>query len=190
MVLILDNYDSFTYNIYQCVTQLGYKAEVIRNDAVAAAAIAAAGYEAVILSPGPGVPADAGITKEVISLLAGEVPILGVCLGHQAIAEVFGARIIRAPLPVHGKVSPVYHDGKGIYAGLAYPFVAGRYHSLLVDKTDLPDCLAVTAQTEDGLIMSLTHKVYPVQGVQFHPESVLTSNGGKIFENFLQILCA
>lgn len=185
MILILDNYDSFTYNIYQCVTQLGYEVEVIRNDAVGAAAVAAAGYEAVILSPGPGTPADAGITKEVISLLAGKVPILGVCLGHQAIAEVFGATIIRAPLPVHGKVSPVYHNGHGIYTGLNQPFVAGRYHSLLVDQAGFPECLMVTAQTEDGLIMSLKHKEYHIQGVQFHPESVLTANGIKVFENFL-----
>lgn len=185
MILILDNYDSFTYNIYQCVTQLGFMTEVIRNDAVDAATVAAAGYEAVILSPGPGIPADAGITKEVISLLAGKVPILGVCLGHQAIAEVFGAAIIRAPLPVHGKVSPVYHNGQGIYAGLNQPFVAGRYHSLLVDQADFPECLMITAQTEEGLIMSLKHKEYNVQGVQFHPESVLTANGIKVFENFL-----
>lgn len=185
MILILDNYDSFTYNIYQCVTQLGYEVEVIRNDAVSAATVAAAGYEAVILSPGPGTPADAGITKEVISLLAGKVPILGVCLGHQAIAEVFGATIIRAPLPVHGKVSPVYHNGQGIYAGLDQPFIAGRYHSLLVDRASFPECLTITAQTEEGLIMSLKHNEYHIQGVQFHPESVLTANGIKVFENFL-----
>lgn len=185
MILILDNYDSFTYNIYQCITQLGYETEVIRNDVVDAEHIAAGNYSAIILSPGPGTPEDAGITKEVISRLAGKTPILGVCLGHQAIAEVFGGKVIRAPLPVHGKVSAIYHDGKGIYEGLGHPFPAGRYHSLLVDKSTLPDCLAITAQTEDGLIMSLKHRRYNVQGVQFHPESVLTANGIKVFENFL-----
>lgn len=189
MILILDNYDSFTYNIYQYVTQLGYETKVIRNDAASAADIAAQGFSAIIISPGPGTPSDAGITKELISCLAGRTPIFGVCLGFQAIAEVFGGSIIRAPKPVHGKISPVYHDGQGIYKGLPHPFLVGRYHSLIVDKARLPDCLAVTAETVDGLIMSLKHRELRVEGVQFHPESVLTTDGIKVFKNFLTSVC-
>ncbi|MCX7779433.1 MAG: aminodeoxychorismate/anthranilate synthase component II [Negativicutes bacterium] len=185
MILLLDNYDSFTYNIYQAVTQLGHEVEVIRNDAVSVQSIEGQNFDAIILSPGPGAPSQAGITKELIARLAGKTPILGVCLGHQAIAEVFGGRVVRAPEPVHGKASPVYHCGQGLYAGLPQPFSAGRYHSLLAERAALPDCLSVTAETVDGLIMGLKHRTLAVEGVQFHPESVLTADGMQIFKNFL-----
>lgn len=185
MILILDNYDSFTYNLYQCVTRLGYATTVVRNDVVTAAEVEAQGYDAIILSPGPGTPDDAGITKEVIGRLAGKVPIFGVCLGLQSIAEVFGGRVIRAPLPVHGKVSDIQHNGTGIYVDLPNPFPAGRYHSLMVERESLPDCLEITGETSEGLVMSLKHREVAVEGVQFHPESVLTPQGITVIENFL-----
>lgn len=186
MILIIDNYDSFTYNVYQYIASLGYVVEVVRNDQTTIEEIAAKNYSAIIISPGPGTPDDAGISKEVIAKFAGQVPILGICLGHQSIAEVFGGRVVRAPKPVHGKVSFVHHSGTGIYQGLPQPFVAGRYHSLLVDSESVPACLEVTSKTEDGLIMGLKHREYTVEGVQFHPESVLTPEGMKLFNNFLQ----
>jgi len=186
MILIIDNYDSFTYNVYQYIASLGYEVEVIRNDQTTVEEIAAKNYSAIIISPGPGTPDDAGISKEVIAKFAGQVPMLGICLGHQSIAEVFGGRVVRAPKPVHGKVSFVHHSGTGIYQGLPQPFVAGRYHSLLVDSESVPACLEVTSKTEDGLIMGLKHREYTVEGVQFHPESVLTPEGMKLFNNFLQ----
>jgi len=186
MILIIDNYDSFTYNVYQYIASLGYEVEVIRNDQTTVEEIAAKNYSAIIISPGPGTPDDAGISKEVIAKFAGQVPMLGICLGHQSIAEVFGGRVVRAPKPVHGKVSFVHHSGTGIYQGLPQPFVAGRYHSLLVAEESVPACLEVTARTEDGLIMGLKHREYTVEGVQFHPESVLTPEGMKLFNNFLQ----
>lgn len=186
MILIIDNYDSFTYNVYQYIASLGYEVEVVRNDQTTVEEIAAKNYSAIIISPGPGTPDDAGISKEVIAKLAGQVPILGICLGHQSIAEVFGGRVVRAPKPVHGKVSFVHHSGIGIYQGLPQPFVAGRYHSLLVEVESVPACLEVTSRTEDGLIMGLKHREYTVEGVQFHPESVLTPEGMKLFNNFLQ----
>ncbi|GMB00745.1 aminodeoxychorismate/anthranilate synthase component II [Pelosinus sp. IPA-1] len=186
MILIIDNYDSFTYNVYQYIASLGYVVEVVRNDQTTVEEIAAKNYSAIIISPGPGTPDDAGISKEVIAKFAGQVPILGICLGHQSIAEVFGGRVVRAPKPVHGKVSFVHHSGTGIYQGLPQPFVAGRYHSLLVEAESVPACLEVTSRTEDGLIMGLKHREYTVEGVQFHPESVLTPEGMKLFNNFLQ----
>jgi anthranilate synthase component 2 len=185
MILIIDNYDSFTYNVYQYVASLGYEVEVVRNDAITVDEIRARKYDAIIISPGPGTPSDAGISKEVIAAFAGQLPILGICLGHQAIGEVFGGKVVRAPKPIHGKVSDVYHKEDGIYQGLSQPFVAGRYHSLLVEEESIPDCLEITARTADGLIMGLRHKEYPIEGVQFHPESVLTPEGMRLFEHFL-----
>lgn len=186
MILIIDNYDSFTYNVYQYVASLGYEVEVIRNDKITLDEIEEKQYSGIIISPGPGTPEDAGISKEVITRFAGQVPILGICLGHQAIGEVFGAKVVRAPKPIHGKVSSVYHDGSGIYQGLTQPFTAGRYHSLLVAEESVPDCLEITARTEEGLVMGLRHREFPVEGVQFHPESVLTPEGIKLLEHFLQ----
>jgi len=185
MILIIDNYDSFTYNVYQYVASLGYEVQVIRNDQITLPEIAAGGYEAIIISPGPGTPEEAGISKAVIGEFAGKVPILGICLGHQAIGEVFGGQVIRAPIPVHGKVSAIAHNGIGIYQGISQEFVAGRYHSLIVEKETLPQCLEITATSSDGLIMGLRHREYNVQGVQFHPESILTPEGIKLLKNFL-----
>jgi len=183
--MILDNYDSFTYNLYQCVTSQGCRARVIRNDAASVEEIAAQGFAAIIISPGPGTPDDAGITKELISRLAPTTPILGVCLGHQAIAEVFGAKVVRAAEPVHGKTSLIRHNGRGLYTGLPQPFQGGRYHSLIVEKASLPACLEITAQTEDGVIMGLRHCSLDVEGIQFHPESILTGHGAMVIRNFL-----
>lgn len=183
-VLIIDNYDSFTYNLYQYVALLGRKPDVIRNDVVSVEEIAAMHCRAIIISPGPGTPDEAGISKDVIRYFAGKVPILGVCLGHQAIGEVFGGKIVRAPEPVHGKISSIRHSGKGIYQSLSNPLAVGRYHSLVVAREALPDCLEITSFTEDNLIMGLKHKQYALEGVQFHPESVLTPQGMKILANF------
>lgn len=188
MILLIDNYDSFTYNIYQYITSLGRPVRVIRNDCTTVADIAAGDYNAIVISPGPGRPDDAGISKAVIGRFAGRLPILGVCLGHQAIGEMFGGQVVRAPAPVHGKTSAVFHAGTGLYRGLPQPFTAGRYHSLIVDRASLPACLEVTASSPDGLIMGLRHKDYAVEGVQFHPESVLTPEGIKLLANFLDSL--
>jgi anthranilate synthase component II len=185
MILIIDNYDSFTYNVYQYVASLGHTVKVIRNDAIVVREIELKAYSAIIISPGPGTPDDAGISKVVIRAFAGRIPILGVCLGHQAIGEVFGGKVIRAPQPVHGKVSLIQHTGSGIYEGLPQPFPAGRYHSLVVERDSLPDCLEVTATSSDGLIMGLRHRKHNVEGVQFHPESILTPCGMQLLKNFL-----
>ncbi len=185
MILLIDNYDSFTYNVGQYVSELGKTVKVVRNDQIDINGIAALNCEAIIISPGPGVPATAGISTAVIDSFAGRVPILGICLGHQAIGEVFGGRVIRAPRPIHGKVSTIFHAGTVLYQGLPQPFAAGRYHSLIVDRDSLPACLEITAQTRDGLIMGLKHKQYPVEGVQFHPESILTPGGKTLLANFL-----
>ena len=185
MILLIDNYDSFTYNVYQYVANLGYQVTVIRNDMTSVSAIEQAGYQGIIISPGPGTPDSAGISKEVIARFAGKVPILGICLGHQAIGEVFGGRVIRAPQPVHGKAEYIIHKGQGIYRDLPKPLSAGRYHSLIVDQKGLPECLEITATSQDGLIMGLRHREFDVEGVQFHPESILTPKGIKILENFL-----
>lgn len=185
MLLLLDNYDSFTYNVYQLLAELGAAIEVVRNDVETVSELAKRGYSGVVISPGPGEPKDAGITEDLIREMKGVVPILGVCLGHQAIGEVFGGKVVRAPKIVHGKTSPVRHDGTGIYEGLPQPFEVGRYHSLVVDRKTLPDCLAVTAETEDGIVMGVRHKEYDVEGVQFHPESILTPEGKKLLKNFL-----
>lgn len=185
MILLLDNYDSFTYNIYQLISELGAEVEVIRNDKISVPEIREKKYSAIIISPGPGVPKDAGISEEVIAELKGVVPILGICLGHQAIGEVFGGKIIRCKEIVHGKTSPLKHNGKGIYSGLPQNFSVGRYHSLIIERESLPDCLEVTSELEDGTIMGVRHKNFDVEGIQFHPESILTPDGKIMMKKFL-----
>lgn len=186
MILLIDNYDSFTYNVYQLVANLGYQVEVIRNDRITLAEIAGRNYSAIIISPGPGTPEDAGISLSVVKQFGGSIPILGICLGHQVIGQAFGGNVVRAPEPVHGKTALIEHTGTGSYAALPSPLPAGRYHSLIVAQAGLPDCLEVTAVTGDGLIMGLRHREYPVEGWQFHPESILTPDGGRLVANFLQ----
>ena len=188
MLLLLDNYDSFTYNVYQLLSSLGASVEVIRNDQISVEEIARRGYEAVVISPGPGVPADAGITEELISQLKGKLLILGICLGHQAIGEVFGGKVVRAGEIVHGKTSPLRHNGKGLYAGLPQNIPVGRYHSLIVDRDSLPDCLEITSELDNGMIMGLRHREYDLEGIQFQPESILTPQGKVVLENFLNRL--
>ena len=185
MLLLLDNYDSFTYNVYQLLSSLEASVEVIRNDQITVEEIACRGYEAVVISPGPGVPAEAGITEELISQLKGKLPILGICLGHQAIGEVFGGKVVGAGEIVHGKTSPLRHNGKGLYAGLPQNIPVGRYHSLIVDRESLPDCLEITSELDNGMIMGLRHREYDIGGIQFHPESVLTPDGNTIVKNWL-----
>ena len=185
MLLLLDNYDSFTYNIYQLLSELGAEVEVIRNDQITPTEVLQRGYEAVVLSPGPGVPQDAGVTEDLIRFLKGTVPILGICLGHQAIGEVFGAKIIRAQEIIHGKVSRVQHTGKGLYQDVPQSMAVGRYHSLIIERETLPACLEVTAELADGMIMGVRHKEYDIEGLQFHPESILTPDGRQLMQNFL-----
>ena len=187
MILVIDNYDSFTYNLVQYLGELGAEPVVYRNDAVTVDQIATHAPERILISPGPGVPSDAGVTIEAIRAFAGKIPILGVCLGNQAIGEAFGGRVVRAPYLMHGKTSEICHDSATIYKGLPYRFKATRYHSLIVEKDDLPDSLEVSATTPDGLIMGLRHKQFPVEGVQFHPESVMTEHGKKLLQNFLNL---
>lgn len=187
MLLLLDNYDSFTYNLAQYLGQLGQELEVRRNDQVTLDDVAALHPERIVISPGPCTPREAGISVPLIQRFAGEVPILGVCLGHQAIGAAFGGRVIRAPEIMHGKTSEIRHDERTIFEKLPNPFVATRYHSLIVERESLPECLAISAATEDGTIMGLRHKTLPVEGVQFHPESVLTSAGFHLLENFLRL---
>jgi anthranilate synthase/aminodeoxychorismate synthase-like glutamine amidotransferase len=184
-VLVIDNYDSFVYNLVQELGELGADPVVHRNDAIDIDGIRAAVPDAILISPGPGRPEDAGISDAVIRELAGEYPILGVCLGHQAIGQVFGGRVVAAPTLMHGKTSPIHHDGRGVFAGLPDPFVATRYHSLVVDPASVPDELEVSATTSDGVIMGLRHRSLPIEGVQFHPESLLTPNGPDLLSNFL-----
>jgi len=187
MVFVLDNYDSFTYNLVQYLGELGAEICVKRNDEVTVDAIAAARPDAIVISPGPGRPEDAGVTMDVIRTLGAQTPILGVCLGHQAIGAVYGGSVIRAAVPMHGKTSTIEHDGRGVFAGLTEPFVASRYHSLVVSDQGLPPELEVTARTkEDGTIMGLRHRTLPVHGVQFHPESILTGEGRRILRNFIE----
>ena len=190
MIFVLDNYDSFTYNLVQLLGELGAELEVERNDQVTVSEIESRAPEALVLSPGPGRPADAGILIETVRHFAGKVPILGVCLGHQAIGEVFGGRVISAPSLVHGKTTEVSHDGRTIFAGLPQPFLAGRYHSLVVDPGAVPSSLEVSATTADGVVMGLRHKRFPIEGVQFHPESILTTDGPKLLKNFLKLVAA
>jgi len=187
MILVLDNYDSFTYNLVQYLGELGAEVEVVRNDAVTLDAILEARPERIVISPGPGRPEDAGITMDVIRRLGEKTPIFGVCLGHQAIGAVFGGSVVRASVPMHGKTSTIEHDGRGVFSGLGGPFVASRYHSLVVSDQGLPAELEVSARTQDdGAIMGLRHRVWPVHGVQFHPESILTGEGRRILRNFLE----
>jgi anthranilate synthase/aminodeoxychorismate synthase-like glutamine amidotransferase len=187
MIVVVDNYDSFTYNLVQYLGTLGAEVVVHRNDAITAADVRALAPEGIVLSPGPGEPKDAGITEDVIRACSGEVPILGVCLGHQAIGEVFGGRVQRAPRLMHGKTSPILHKGRGLFAGLDNPFEATRYHSLIVDRETLPEVLEAIAWTPEGELMGLKHKTHETWGVQFHPESVLTQQGLKLVENFLTL---
>ena len=185
MILIIDNYDSFTYNLYQYLCELGATVEVARNDAISSSEIRAANPEAIVISPGPGTPHDAGISIDVVRQLGPSFPILGVCLGHQAIGAAYGADIVRAPAVMHGKTSLVHHESSGLFSGLPNPFVATRYHSLIVDEKTLPPVLEVTARTADGTIMGLRHREFEVYGVQFHPESILTESGHQILATFI-----
>ena len=187
-LLLIDNYDSFTYNLYQYCSELGASVEVRRNDAVCAEDVDRLAPDGLVISPGPGTPHDAGISNELIERFAGRMPILGVCLGLQCIAFTYGGQIVRAPELRHGKTSPIRHTGEGVFRGLPSPFEAVRYHSLVADRASLPDCLAVTASTDDGLVMGLRHREYPVEGVQFHPESILTGPGKQLLQNFLDDL--
>ncbi len=187
-VLVIDNYDSFTYNLVQYLGELGEEIEVRRNDEVTVEEVEARCCpDKILISPGPGRPEDAGVTMKMIEQFAGRVPILGVCLGHQAIGQVFGGRVVRAPSLVHGKASEICHDGRTIFDGLDYRFKAGRYHSLVVERESLPECLEVSATTPDGVIMGLRHRELKIEGVQFHPESILTTDGKKLLSNFLKL---
>src|SRR6476469_5339604 len=186
MLLMIDNYDSFTYNLYQYLGELGAAVEVVRNDALTAAALRAAPPAGLVISPGPGAPDEAGVSLGAIAALAGRCPILGVCLGHQCIGQAFGGHIVRAPEVRHGKTSPIYHADTGVFAGLPNPFAATRYHSLVIDRAACPPDLEITAWTEDGLIMGVRHRRYPIEGVQFHPESILTEGGHALLRNFLE----
>ncbi|HEY7726706.1 MAG TPA: aminodeoxychorismate/anthranilate synthase component II [Anaeromyxobacteraceae bacterium] len=187
-LLLVDNYDSFAYNLVQFLGELGAEVEAVRNDAVDVAAIRARRPDGLVLSPGPCTPDEAGVTLPAVRALAGELPILGVCLGHQAIGQAFGGRVVRNRRIVHGKASPVRHRGTGLYAGLPSPFAAGRYHSLVVERRSLPRALAVTAWTAEGEVMGIRHRSLEVEGVQFHPESVLTPDGKRLLANWLQRL--
>jgi len=186
VILLLDNYDSFTYNLAQYLGELGCTLEVHRNDRISVEEIARRKPERIVISPGPCTPQEAGISVELIQKLAGKFPIFGVCLGHQAIGAAFGGKVIRAPKIFHGKTSEIKHDGQGIFKSVANPLTATRYHSLIVERKSLPRELKVTAETSDGIIMGLRHRKYPIDGVQFHPESVLTEWGKKILKNFIE----
>jgi anthranilate synthase component 2 len=185
-ILLIDNYDSFTYNLVHYLAELGANVEVVRNDAISIAEIKARTPRGIVISPGPGEPHNAGICPAVIKELGEAIPIFGVCLGHQAIGEVFGGKVVRNA-PMHGKTSQIYHDGVGIFAGIKSPFTATRYHSLIVEAASLPDCLQVTAHTDDGIIMGLQHRHLPIHGVQFHPESIASEHGHDLLNNFLTI---
>jgi anthranilate synthase/aminodeoxychorismate synthase-like glutamine amidotransferase len=185
MILVIDNYDSFTFNLVQYLGELGQDLRVFRNDAITVDEITGLNPERIVISPGPGRPENSGIIVETIQKLAGKIPILGVCLGHQAIGAAFGGEVVRAPSIMHGKTSHIYHDGETIFRGVENPFTATRYHSLVVSPTGLPGCLEVSARTEDGVIMGLRHRDHPVEGVQFHPESILTIVGKGLLANFL-----
>jgi len=187
MLLVIDNYDSFTYNLVQYLGELGEELKVYRNDQITLPEIEKTHPSQIIISPGPGTPAEAGISEEVIRYFAGKIPILGVCLGHQAIGEVFGGKVIRAGRIMHGKTSPIFHDGRTIFKGLPNPFTATRYHSLIVEKASLPASLEISAWTEQDEIMGLRHKEFKVEGVQFHPESILTDAGKQLLANFLAL---
>jgi len=184
-VVLIDNYDSFVYNLVQELGELGAEPAVFRNDAIDMDGIRAAAPDAIVISPGPGRPESAGVSMEVVRTFAGEIPILGVCLGHQCIGEVYGGQTVPAPTLMHGKTSQIHHDGAGVFAGLPDPFVATRYHSLVIEPGSVPDVLEVTARTSDGVVMGLRHRELVVEGVQFHPESILTPSGPTLLANFL-----
>ena len=186
-LLLVDNYDSFTYNLYQYLGELGADIRVVRNDEITAAEAIASRPDRIVISPGPGTPDQAGISLEVLRRAAdAKVPVLGVCLGHQALGQVFGGRVVRAPKLMHGKTSEVHHDGRSVFAGLPSPFTATRYHSRVVARETVPECLEVTAWTEDGVVMGLRHREHALEGVQFHPESILTTVGKDLLRNFLE----
>ena len=185
MLLVIDNYDSFTYNLVQYLGELGQEVRVVRNDEIPAAAIAAMAPSHIVISPGPCTPNEAGISLDTIKTYAGKIPILGVCLGHQSIGQAFGGKVVRAARVMHGKTSQISHDGKGLFTGLPNPFEATRYHSLLIERSSVPDVLDVTAETAEKEIMAVRHKTLPVEGVQFHPESFLTTSGKDLLRNFI-----
>lgn len=187
MLLVIDNYDSFTYNLVQYFGELGEDPVVKRNDAITAVEVEKLKPGRIVISPGPGTPGDAGISMEVIRRMGKTTPMLGVCLGHQCIAEVYGGKVVRAERLMHGKTSPIRHEGSGVFAGLPNPFEATRYHSLIVEKKSVPQCLRVTADTAEGEIMGLQHREFPVHGVQFHPESILSREGKDLLRNFLKL---
>ncbi len=187
MILVIDNYDSFTYNLVQYLGELGADLQVYRNDQITLEEIEALAPERIVISPGPCTPKEAGISVPLIQQFASQIPILGVCLGHQSIGQAFGGRIIRAPRLMHGKTSLIYHDGRALFQGIPNPFIACRYHSLVIERESLPDCLEITAETDQGEIMGVRHKVFPVEGVQFHPESVVTEYGKVLLKNFLEL---
>jgi anthranilate synthase/aminodeoxychorismate synthase-like glutamine amidotransferase len=187
MILMIDNYDSFTYNLVQYLGELGADIRVARNDQITIAEIERLGPEKIVISPGPCTPREAGISCDVIRHFAGRIPLLGVCLGHQCIGEVFGGEIVRAPALFHGKTSLIYHDDRSIFRGLPRPFEATRYHSLVIRRDTLPDCLELSAETDDGVIMGVRHRELSVEGVQFHPESILTHEGKKLLANYLSL---
>jgi anthranilate synthase/aminodeoxychorismate synthase-like glutamine amidotransferase len=187
MILVIDNYDSFTYNLVQYLGELGAEMRVFRNDEISVAEAVALNPEKVLVSPGPCTPKEAGISCDMIREFGPRLPLFGVCLGHQSIGDVYGGKVIRADRLMHGKTSPMLHDGKSVFKGLSSPFDATRYHSLIVERESLPDCLEITAWTAEGEIMGLKHKQHPVHGVQFHPESILTVDGKKLLQNFLDL---
>ncbi len=186
MILVIDNYDSFTYNLVQYLGEMGADLKVARNDKISLEEINEMFPEKIVISPGPGVPQEAGLTMDIIKAFARDIPILGVCLGHQAIGAVFGGKVVRAKVLMHGKTSMIYHGEETIYRGVSNPFEATRYHSLLIEEKSLPSCLKITSKAKDGTIMGIRHKEYPLEGIQFHPESVLTEAGKKVLSNFLK----
>lgn len=186
MIVFIDNYDSFTFNLVQYIGEMHKDIRVFRNDAISTAQIKAMNPDAVIISPGPCSPVEAGISVEAVTALGQTIPLLGVCLGHQSIGHAFGGNVIRAPYLMHGKVSEIHHENTGVFTGLPNPFTATRYHSLIVEKSSLPECLTITAQTSDGLIMGLKHNKFPIVGIQFHPESILTREGKSLLKNFIK----
>ena len=189
-ILVIDNYDSFTYNLVQYLGELGAELEVRRNDAIDVAGVRAMAPQAIVISPGPCTPRGAGVSVALLREIAGEVPILGVCLGHQCVGEAFGATVVRAGRLMHGKTSPIVHDGRNIFAGLPSPFDAMRYHSLLVGADSIPPCLEVSARTAEGEVMGLRHRTFPIEGIQFHPESIGTPEGKRLLANFLRMVAA
>ena len=186
MLMLIDNYDSFTYNLFQYISELEEEVIVFRNDKISLDEIEKLSPERIVISPGPGTPRDAGISNDVVNRFGGRVPVLGVCLGHQCIGHAYGAVVDHAGEIRHGKTSLIYHDGKGVFEGLASPLDAARYHSLVVDKNNLPDCLETSSSTSDGVVMGIRHRKYPIEGIQFHPESILTKWGKKLIKNFLR----